>query len=423
MRASWPRLLLGTLCLLTLTFGAGAPLARAAFDDPLFVFRPTYEPPPPPTIPPPPLPPPVGNFEGPCGLAVDAGGNLYVSDYYHHAIDLFSRAMSYLRQQAGVDPLDGPCGLALDGIGNLYVNNFHRNVVRLNASLAGPGTVIDSAHPTGVAVNSLTDVVYVNDRSHVAVYDSGGNELGQIGSGSLVDGYGLAISGFPATSGRLYVPDAASGTVKVYESAPLGGADPVATIDGSGTPNGHFVSLRNAVIAVDDGTGEVYVTDNLQPEYSERGETVVYVFDAAGTYEGRLKNSVENGLPPGLAVDNSGTASQGRVYVSSGATEFGSVYAYQPHSATANAVPLTGGVSSPAVGGSGSGPSGSTLDAPPEPEPAPPALSAAPTASPAATPAAAQPARQRARRKPRRADRAKSRRLGKSRHHVKKGHR
>ena len=423
MRMRWPRLLLGTLCLLTLTFGAGAPLARAAFDDPLFVFRPTYEPPPPPTIPPPPLPPPVGNFEGPCGLAVDAAGRLYVSDYYHHAIDLFSAGMSYLKQQAGVDPLDGPCGLALDGFGNLYVNNFHRNVVRLSTSLADPGTVIDSAHPTGVAVNPLTGVVFVNERTRVVAYDSGGNELGQVGSGSLVDGYGLAVSGFPATSGRLYVPDAASGTVKVYESAPLGGADPVATIDGSGTPKGHFVSLRNAAIAVDDETGEVYVTDNLQPEYSERGETVVYVFDAAGAYEGRLKNSVENGLPPGLGVDNSGTATQGRVYVSSGATELGSVYAYRPHSATANAVPLPG-VASPGAGGGGSVPSGSTLGVRPEPaRPAPVTESAATATSTAAPPVATKPAGQRARRKPRRADRFKGRRHGKSRHHVKRGHR
>lgn len=417
LRGFW----LGALCLAALAFAAPA---QAAFDDPLFTYRPVYEPPPPPTIPTPPLPPPVGNFEGPCGLAVDAGGAFYVSDYYHHAVDRFSAGTNYLAQQAGVDPLDGPCGLALDSFGNLYVNNFHRNVVRLNTSLADPGTVIDSAHPTGVAVNPLTGMVFVNDRTHVAVYDSGGNELGRVGDGSLVDGYGLAFSAYPATAGRLYVPDADSDTVKVYESTPLGATAPVATINGSGTPNGHFVSLRNAAVAVDDETGEVYVADNLQPEYSERGETAIYVFDAAGVYEGRLKYSVENGLPPGLAVDNSGTETQGRVYVTSGATELGSVYAYRPHSATANAVPLPAGMTAPGVGGGGAGSSGSAFGAPSVPEPLAPAPGVATFAMPAAaTPVVDERIGQHVRRKPRRAHRVTGRRQSKNRHHAKRGHR
>jgi hypothetical protein len=412
------RFWLGVLCLAALGLGAAAPLAQAAFDDPVFIYRPIYQPPPPPVIPPPPLPPPVGNFEGPCGLAVDAGGDFYVSDYYHHAIDRFGPAPEYLGQHAGVDPLDGPCGLALDGFDNLYVNNFHRNVVRLNTSLpADPGTVVDSAHPTGVAVDPLTGVLYVNDRTHLAVYDASGTELGQVAGGSLVDGYGLALSAYPATAGRLYVPDAGTDTVKVYESTPLGATGPVATIDGSGTPNGHFVSLRNSAVAVDDMTGEVYVADNLQPEYSERGETAIYVFDAAGAYEGRLKYSVENGLPPGLAVDNSGTATQSRVYVTSGSTELGSVYVYGPHSATANAVPLPAGPASPGAGGGGFSSGESTLGAAAVPPPAAPGPGAASAAPAAAAPAAAERARRRAHHKPRRSHRVKNR------HHAKRGHR
>lgn len=346
MRVPAKRAWIGALCVAALALGAGPPVAQAAFDDPLFVFTPDWQPPqPPPPFPVPVLPPPEGKLEGPCGVAVGSDGNFRVSDYYHHVIDVFNPAGvsvpektggAYVSQITGVDPLDGPCGLAFDGLGNLYVNNFHRNVARFNGDA---GTVIDSAHPTGVAVDPATDNVYVNDRTHIAVYDPAGTELGQIGAGDLLDGYGLAVSGFAATAGHVYVPDAATDTVKVYDSV-LGATSPIATISGANTPNGHFVSLRDAAVAVDNATGEVYVADNLQSEYIEQPETVVYVFNAVGGYEGRLKYSIANALPAGLTVDNSGTASQSRVYVTSGNTSPASVYAYKPHSATVNAVPL-----------------------------------------------------------------------------------
>jgi hypothetical protein len=357
------RFVMGVLCVAVLSCAVAPAAAQAAFDDPLFVFKPKYTPPPPPAPPSPPVPPPDGDFEGPCGLAVAANGDFYVSDYYHDAVDTFERDTTYASQLAG-GLLEGPCAIALDGPGNLYVNNFHHNVVRFTA---GVGTVVDSASATGVAVNPTTNNAYINERTQVGVYDSAGTRLGQIGDGSLSDGYGLAVSNFPATQGRIYVPDAATDTVKVYEPA-LGTETPVAVISGTGTPAGHFTSLRNAAVAVDSASGEIYVADNLQPEYSERGETVVYVFGFAGNYEGRLKYSVENGLPPGLAVDNSGTTSQGRVYVTSGNTELGTVYAYRAHAATANSVPLPvlppgagvgsgGGTGSGAVSGLASAPS------------------------------------------------------------------
>jgi hypothetical protein len=301
------------------------------------------------------LPPPLGNFEGPCGLAVGASANLYVSNYYHHTIDLFGPNVGkiypygYVAQLTGEDPLDGPCGLALDSSANLYVNNFHRNVVRIAAGFgaatviagvgAGPG--LEAARPTGVAVNKTSNDVYVDERTQVAVFDSSGAAKGVVGLGSLEDGYGLAVSGYSATAGLLYVPDAGSDTVKIYSpEPPLPTTAPVAEIDGSGTPLGHFVSLRNSAVAVDNSTGEIYVADVLEPEFSELSESVIYVFSSAGTYEGRLKISIENALPPGLAVDNSGTATQGRVYVTSGNTELAAVYAYPAHAATSAAVPL-----------------------------------------------------------------------------------
>jgi len=348
---------------------AVAPAAHAAiaFEDPLFVATPNQPAKPPVEGP---VPPPVGNLEGPCGLAVDGGGNFYVSDYYHHAIDLYhpivdisrpeNNGATYLSQSTGIDPLDGPCGLALDAFGNLYVNDFHRDVTRYTG---GVGTVIDSAHPTGVAVDTGSNDVYVDDRTQVTVYSPSGVELGQIGNGSLLDGYGVAVSGFAGTIGDVYVPDAATNTIKVYPPT-LGATSPIATIDGSGTPNGHFISLRNASIAIDNSTGEIYVTDMVEPEFSERAETVVWVFTSGGAYEGRLKYSVSNSLPVGLAVDNSGTASQGRVYVTSGNTIRGSIYAYRAHAATPNSVPLPPSLAAVSAGPSGPATAAAAASAP-----------------------------------------------------------
>jgi hypothetical protein len=364
MTAGVKRVLLAALCARGRALGAAAP-AHAAFDDPLFVFRPV--PPPPPTFPP--LPPPSDHLEGPCGLALDSNGNIYVSDYYHHAVDVFvpnppsGYNWGYITQISGEDPLDGPCGLALDAGNNLYVNNYHRNVVKFGPSpafgsgtvIAGVGAEVEPAYPTGVAVSPGDGNVYVDSRTHFEIRLPNGTGVGAIGFGTLEDGYGIAVSGFVATKGYVYVPDAGDNTVKVYDPATISGPSgpPVATIDGAGTPAGHFTSLRNSAIAVDNETGEIYVVDDLTPRYTSHHEGVVYVFSAVGAYEGRLKYSVDLALPAGLAVDNSAGSTKGRVYVTSGNTERAAVYAYPPHAATNAAVPLSS--FGPVGGGSGGG--------------------------------------------------------------------
>lgn len=360
LRRGWPAALLAVGALLIAT-----PSATAA-SDPLFVFTPTYK-----AVgipPPPPVPLPTGFVADPCGMGVDSLGHFYVSDYYHNVVDVYDQnanytskevtgATGYLSQYTAIDALDGPCGLALDNSGNLYVNDYHRAVIRYPGGIRITGaTTPEETHPTGVAVDPSTGNVYVDQRTHVSVFGESGEavmtgppgseEPLQIGQGSLQDGYGVAFSQFPATAGRLYVPDAAADTVKVYDSsAPEAG--PVEEIDGSQTPTGGFVSLRDASVAVDRVTGEIYVLDNLQPEYTEEPQAIVYVFNPDGTYEGHLKFLVTWGMPAGLAVDNSETATQGRVYVTSGNSIFGSIYAYGPGAATTAPINLPGPDSSP----------------------------------------------------------------------------
>jgi hypothetical protein len=324
--------------------------ARADFSDPLFAFAAPEE-----------VPPGAG-FEGACGLAVDKNGAFYVADYYHGAVDAFTPARGFLTQL--VEP-GGPCGLAVDGAGRLYVNEYHRRVHRYvpeSFPLGGDtgydfaGT-IDAQYSTGVAVDPADNSLYVSQRTEVGVYGPSGEpvlEGGEpllIGQGSLADAYGVAVSAYPPTAGFVYVPDAASDTVKVYVPD-VDPDDPAMEIFG---PPGGFTSLRDAAVAIDRPTGDVYVSDHLHEGIAERPEATIYVFNSSGGYKGHLKYNVIDARPPGLAVDNSEGATQGRVYVTSGNTEGAVVYAYPPGAATMAAPLCAPGGSCPQDGSGGGG--------------------------------------------------------------------
>lgn len=344
------------ICAALLGLAVAAP-AQGAFDDPLFFYTPQPSENNPVA--------PAGYLSGPCGLAVNSSGQIYLSDYYHRAVDVFSPQPQYSSQplsafSGSASPhtglLDDPCGLAFDSTGALYLNDYHREVVRFAfpISLSNPNNkVIDTGdpsnvydNPTGVAVDPATNHALVDDRAYVAEYTSTGTFVQKIGEGTLADGYGIAVSAYPPTATYIYVPDAATKTVKVYDPA-IDTTNPIASF----AKPGGFGSLIDSAIAVDNATGEIYVTDTLGPQLTESPQAIVHVFSAAGSYEGRLKHATINAAPTGLAVDNSATATQSRVYVTSGIAENASIYGYPPHAATnASAPPLGSSASAGAEG-------------------------------------------------------------------------
>lgn len=296
---------------------------------------------------------PFEQFKGACGVAVDSAGDIYVADYYQNRVVVFVEEegqVEYATQilhvnpldAGGVAPINGPCDLAVDSAGNLYVNSYHDQVVRFTPSAYPPqnGTTysatgtIDAGESTGIAVDPQTDDLYVNSRTYVAHYEApiaaGEPPVARIGQGSIADGYGVALSRHPGTDGLLYVGDAASETVKVFDPS-LDPDEPQREVRGEGTEEGRFY-LTDTDLVVDPADGHLYVANNLEPHFEEKPEAVVDEFSAGGFYRGAVPSSfvlgtpsfLQDGEPTALAI---GT---GDLYVTSGNYEDANVFIFGP---------------------------------------------------------------------------------------------
>jgi len=299
---------------------------------------------------------PHEQFVDACGVAVDSHGDLYVADYYGNRVVVFNQKREYLTRiddveplgPAGVRPLNGPCDLAVDSAGHVYVASYHGAVRRFvpaayppaKGTEYGAAEAIDPGPVTGIAVDPATGDLYADRRTAIARYAapvSPGDEPAQeIGEGNLLDGYGMAVSGFAgdseyaSTAGYLYAADAGTDTVKAYDPA-VSPTEPVLEARGEGTAEGGF-RLEDADVEVDPEDGHVYLSDDLEPGFEEHPELVVDEFSPAGYYRGSVPSNFVNGFPSFLeAGEPSGLASAGGdLYVSSGNWEKALVYVFGP---------------------------------------------------------------------------------------------
>ncbi|WP_158584058.1 T9SS type A sorting domain-containing protein [Reichenbachiella sp. MSK19-1] len=234
------------------------------------------------------------SFNNPSGMAIDASGNIYVTDANTIRKISPSGDVTTLAGSAVAGDTDGngvnatfnlPKGLAIDAIGNVYVaDTYNFKIRKISPSgdvttLAGSGNVasIDGSgvsasfnYPAALAVDA-TGNVYVADDGGLKIrkITPGGEVTTFAGSGvnESVDGNGLNASFISPrgltidAAGNLYVTSIYGHAVR--KITPDGD---VTTLAGSGTAgntddNGTSASFNEPVGIAVDGSGNLYVAD------------------------------------------------------------------------------------------------------------------------------------------------------------------
>jgi DNA-binding beta-propeller fold protein YncE len=235
-------------------------------------------------------------YTGTAGIAVDAVGNVYVTDgwfdysnviYHHGRVQKFSSdgalIMQWSTNDHEIDPEQGsaPGGVAVDAEGRVYVADMYGGSIRVYASTGSYLTqwnlrlAAPSAAPRGVAVDAIGDV-YVADSS--ASYATGVFKYAQdgtlltrwstvgVGDGNFNIVHRLAVS----ASGEVFVTEGYANRVQSFTSS--GGY--VLQWGATGSANGQLLAPEG--VAVDAG-GLVYVVDAANDRIEVFTSTGVYV--------------------------------------------------------------------------------------------------------------------------------------------------
>ena len=258
----------------------------------------------------------AASFKYPNDVAVDAAGNVYVVDTYNHKIRKITAAgvvttLAGSGTQGSYDAtgtsasFNTPVGIALDASGNVYVSEYANHKIRkitaakVVTTLAGSGTEgeIDGSgagasfnYPRKVSVDAAGNV-YVADTFNYKIrkITPAGVVTTWAGSGiaGATDGIGTAASFNNPTSiavdatGNVYVADYYNNKIRKITAAGV-----VTTLAGSGTQGatdgtGIAASFKYPHSVAVDALGNVYVAD--------RGNQKIRKITAAGvvtTYAG-----------------------------------------------------------------------------------------------------------------------------------------
>lgn len=226
----------------------------------------------------------VGSVLVPEGVAVDGAGNVYITDSQSAAV--FKVTPVGVQTTVG-SGWDYPSGIAVDGEGNVYVSDpFIDGVFKVTPG--GKQAAIGSGYntPAGVAVDAAFNVYVADTYSAVVFKITPGGTQTTVGTG-LISPAAVAVD----AAGDVYITDAATDTV--YEVTP-GGAQ-TTVISGLDVPNG--VAL--------DGSGNLYLANT----YNEQGLKIDRTDAPLLKFDPTKINSTSQDSPKTVDVENVGNRS------------------------------------------------------------------------------------------------------------------
>ena len=250
-------------------------------------------------------------FGNPTGVAVDAFGNVYVTDTANNRVDIFDGSgfltWAWGSEGSGAGQFEGPTGVALDGFGNVFVIDTGNNRIErfdLDGDLVSTWGSVGTGNgqfqaPTGVTVDGSGNVFVANTgNDRVQKFDSSGNFLQAWGYEGGGDGgfeapAGIATS--PTTAGIVYVADTGNHRIEKFDES----GNFLDAWGSEGLGQGEFEAP--AGIAV-ESSGNVFVADT--------GNHRIQKFDSSGTFlsewgsEGSDDGQFES--PAGVSTDSSG---------------------------------------------------------------------------------------------------------------------
>jgi streptogramin lyase len=234
----------------------------------------------------------VGGLNNPSAIAVDATGNAWISNYGGNNVTELS-STGTLMSGGGYAVGTKPRGIAIDGAGNVWVANSTSNsVTRLTSAgvASAPYTVGGLNGPYGIAIDGAGDV-WVSNFGGASVTELSSAGVAVTGSPFMATGLtapeGIAVDG----SASVWVANSASSTVaRISHVGQILSAPSGYTGGGLATPYG--ISI--------DGAGNAWVDSQNPFVISGITNTDVQVSGPGGYISGTLN------LPFGIAVDGSG---------------------------------------------------------------------------------------------------------------------
>ena len=232
----------------------------------------------------------AATFDYAFGIAVDASGNSYVSDYFNDLIRKITPAgvVTTFAGSGTAGSVNGtgtaasfstPIGLAIDASGNLYVVDTHNCLIR-------------KITPAGVV-------------STIAGTGAKGFVNGTGTSASFYYPQGIAID----AAGNLYIAD--SGNNAIRKITPAGVVTTFAGNSNGGATNGTgtAASFNEPTNIAIDANGNLYVADsnnNLIREITPAAVVTTFAGNGQGTSIDGVSTSAGFNFPEGITIDGAG---------------------------------------------------------------------------------------------------------------------